>query len=114
MRHDNDRELPELLANDPEAKQMMEVWVTGEGGSVVLLPMAGDVVSMNMPEHAMWGMLMADAFRHIGLSRGKKQMVYKALAMMLRELNDPHDKSTSRYELNQILDTLKEKRDLSK
>ncbi len=91
-------ELPDSLASDPKATELLRVWSSDPGNISVLLNKSFDP---GLPAFAFWGMLMADILRHA--SRDDESLPPKIAAMMLSELGTPATYGENPVDLRQVL-----------
>lgn len=100
-------ELPEYLASDPQATELLRVWASGPGNTTVLLDKSFDP---GVPAFVFWGMLLADILRQASQAHGDESLPPKIAAMMVSELSSPGtgEKPVDLRHISAVLEKLQE------
>jgi len=96
------RPIPEAALSDPNAVEMLRVWIANEGLHCSLkIGMYKE--TMNIPEETAWGTILADAARHIasalelGYSSNPAESLRRIRDSFLEELDSPTSTATGRF-----------------
>lgn len=88
------------LERDMKAVELLRYWVNTNGRSTVLLDQHSR--PEDMPEFALWGLVLADLVRHISAAHTDEALAPKIAAMMLTDLNTPANPLDQRVKLEHI------------
>jgi hypothetical protein len=90
----NQRPIPEAALDDPDAVEMLRVWVANKGlHCSIKVGMYRE--TMNIPEEKAWGTILADAARHIAnalaleYSENSEESLAKIKNYLIKELEKP-------------------------
>jgi hypothetical protein len=89
----NERPVPEAAFHDPDAVEMLRVWVAQ--GKLHCSMKIGMYTEANVPEEKAWGTMLADVARHIAnaLSEGNpvkdEAALSKIRSALIDQLNEP-------------------------
>ena len=88
------------LESDTKAVELLRYWVNSNGRSTALLDQHSR--PKDMPEFALWGLVLADLVRHISAAYPDEALAPKIAAMMLSDLNTPANPLDKQVKLEHI------------